>query len=579
MTLMRPSFRALPAICMSASVAFALLTTQVGCGPRQPPKLPVPAVKAVPVPMPAAPPPSPAPLFAYLKIRDLGRVMNLFGGEATLGMMAQAQGINLGEITPGQPLSLFLWDPDRVDTPFALPLAGLFPVPAEGTIAARLTRMNESLKADAWGTTTLIGMNSDAVDRAREQKDALLGLSGAATPFDALLYVHTDAIVAKYAPVLRQGIRAMQPVLTMTAGHQPGAPSPQSTMAMLEGVVSSLEQQRAAALGVSTYDGGVEVSTLIQEKPRAGNSTGEKGPIAAANLAQFLPPGDLRLVWNSRDIRRYIDFYLRVYGPILDERPELKTVVMNLVDQWVKVAQHTDSAMSFALGGDKIVTGHGILRVDNAAGALALTRSMVGLLQGGPVHDLYSRMGVDFQVVGKQAVRKIYGWPVDRYEYKIAVAQQVTEPTVRHLWERLNGMSYEVAQVGPYMLYSLNGSVDGLARSMFSVGAKPADGTSPPPILQAMASFPAGGSFYADVNVSSLLRSMRALLPEASRARLPELPPESGLLTLFGYDGGDVGYYKMRVPMTLILAIKSAADQVQRNESNRPHFRPGAPPN
>ena len=62
---------------------------------------------------------------------------------------------------------------------------------------------------------------------------------------------------------------------------------------------------------MSTYDGGVEVSTLIQEKPRAGNSTGEKGPIAAANLAQFLPPGDLRLVWNSRDIRRYIDFYLR----------------------------------------------------------------------------------------------------------------------------------------------------------------------------------------------------------------------------------------------------------------------------
>jgi hypothetical protein len=291
------SLFSLSALCMS----LAIVGLQGGCGPRQPPKLPIPEVKPIDVPMPAAPPPSQAPLFAYLKVRDVGRVLNLFGGEAGLGLIAQAQGINLGELAPGKPLSLFLWDPDRVDSPFALPLVGLLPVPADGTIAARLTRMNESLKAEALGGQTLIGMNATAVDRAREQKDTLLSLLSAPTPFDALLYVHTDAILAKYAPVLRQGIRAMQPVLAMTAARQPGAPSPQSTMAMFDGVVSSLETLRAAAVGVGTYEGGVEVSTLIQDKqPRPGMGPGDKGPIAAPNLAQFLPPGDLRVVWNSR---------------------------------------------------------------------------------------------------------------------------------------------------------------------------------------------------------------------------------------------------------------------------------------
>ena len=552
-------------------LSLALCLAPAGCGPRQPPKLPVPTVQPIEVPMPAPPPPSDAPLFAYLKVRDLTGTMGLFGGAATLGPLAQAQGVSLDEIAAGKPLSLFLWDPDRVDSPFALPLVGLFPVPAQGTVARRLTSMHDSLQAEAWGEQTSIAMNGQALDRARAQKDTLLGLSGAPTPFDALLYVHIDAVLSKYAPVLRQGIRAMQPLLMMTAARQPGSPSPASTMAMFEGLVTSLEALRAAALGVRPYDGGVELSALVQDKAA---KPGDKGPIAAANLAQFLPAGDVKLVWNTRDIQRMVDFYMRLYGPMLDEQPQLRTVVQGMVDEWVKLGRKMEMAVSFTLGGDKAFRAYGLMRVDSPAAMLALGRKTVGLMQQGPVHDAYARLGVDLQLTGKQGVRKVQGWPVDRYEYKSVLTPAAQNSPAKPFWEKLTGMSYEVAQVGPYVVYALNAPVDDVVKALFK---GPVAGS---PGMQALSAYPAGGSFYADINFSSLFKGMAALVPAELAGRMPSLPPEAGPLLLFGYDAGEVGYYRARIPMTLILALKTASEglRLPTPPIGGPRSLPGAPP-
>jgi hypothetical protein len=547
----------------------------LGCGPRQPPKLPVPTVQPVPVPMPAAPPPADAPLFGYLKLRDLSRAISLFGGEATLGPMAQAQGVNLGEIISGKPLSLFIWDPDRVDTPFALPLLGLFPVPAAGTIASRLTSMNSSLTAEPWGELTAIGMNPRALDQARGQKEALLGIAGADTPFDALLYLHVDAMMSKYAPVLRQGIRAMLPMLALSAVRQPGAPSAASTVAMLEGVVSSLESVRAVAVGARPYDGGVELSALVQDKAAR---PGEKGPIAAPNLLQFLPPGDVNLVWNSRDLQRIVDFYMRLYGPMLDEQPQLRTIITGLVDEWMKIGRKSEMAITMSLGGERAFRLQGILRVDNPAALVALGRKTATMFATGPLHDAYKRLGVDMQISSKQGVRKVQGWPVDRYEYKLVMPDaRQGQPTAmnRQIFEKLGGASYEMAQVGPYILYAMNAPLDPVVASLFKGPGKASISPS-----TALAAFPPGGTLYADVNVSSLLKGLASLMPPEAAARMPSLPPEVGALSFFGYDGGEVSYYKTRIPMTLILAIKTAADQLRMpgGSLGGPYVRPGAPP-
>jgi len=558
--------------CIPTWICLTLGLTSIGCGPKQPPKLPVQAVQPIEVPMPAAPPPSDAPLFAYLKVRDLTRTLGLFGGPAVLEPLAQAQGVHLDEIAAGKPLSLFLWDPDRVDTPFALPLVGLFPVPAQGTLARRLTSMNESLQAEAWGEQTGIAMNGRALEQARAQKDTLLGIANAPTPFDALLYLHIDAVLSKYAPVLRQGIRAMQPLLTMSALRQPGSPSPASTMAMFEGMVSSLESLRAAAVGVRPYEGGVELSALVQEKQSKAT---EKGALAAPNLVQFLPAGDVKLVWNSRDIQRIVDFYMRLYGPMLDERPQLRTLVQGMLDDWLKIGRKLETAASLSIGGDAIFRAYGLMRVDNPAAMLALGHKMAGMMQQGLLHDAYLQLGVNLQVAVKRGARKVQGWPVDRYEYKVELTPAAQNSPAKPVWEKLNRMGYEVAQIGPYLVYTFNAPVEEVVKELFKgpVANRPG--------LQALAAYPAGGSFYADVNFSSLLKGVASLMPAEAAARIPSLPPESGSLLLFGYDGGDVGYYKARLPMTLILALKSLGESLRfpTPPIGGPRSLPGAPPN
>jgi hypothetical protein len=264
---------------------------------------------------------------------------------------------------------------------------------------------------------------------------------------------------------------------------------------------------------------------------------------------------------------------------MLDEKPEIKTVVMGMVDEWVKAARHTETAVSMTVGGDRAFSGHGLMRVDNPAAILALGRRIAGLFQQGPIHDAYKRMGVEMQIIGKPGVRKVHGWPVDRYEYKITVAPQISDPAVKRMWEKLAGMTYEVAQVGPYLVYGVNASVDEIVRALFAPStAKSA--TGPARGLQATTAFPAGGSFYADVNVAALLRGFRSLLPEGAATRVPELPAESGTLMLFGYDGGDVSYYKARLPMTLLLSIKTVIDRTtSRMDLDGPRPLPGAPPN
>ena len=558
--------------CLPALLGVALGLSPVGCGPKQPPKLPVATVQPIEVPMPAAPPPSDAPLFAYLKVRDLSRTLGLFGGAAALGPIADAQGINLNEIAAGKPLSLYLWDPDRVDTPFALPVVGLFPVPADGTLARRLTSMNGSLQAEAWGDQTSIGMNSRALEQARAQKDTLLGLANAATPFDALLYLHIDAVLSKYAPVLRQGIRAMQPLLMLSAARQPGSPSPASTMAMFEGLVTSLESLRAAAVGVRPYDGGIELSALVQDKQ---SKSAEKGPIAAPNLVQFLPAGDVKMVWNSRDIGRIVDFYMRLYGPMLDEQPQLRTLVQGLVDDWLKLGRKMETAVSLSIGGDKLFRAYGLMRVDSPAAMLGLGRKMVGMMQQGPMHDMYLRLGLDLQLSGKQGVRKVQGWPVDHYEYKTAVTAAAQNTPAKPVWEKFNGMSYEIAQVGPYIVYALNARVEDVVNVLFKGPTASSAG------LAALAAYPPGGSFYADVNFASLIKGVGTLMPAEAASRLPSLPAEAGPLLLFGYDNGDVGYYKARLPMTLLLALKTASENLRLPTPpiGGPRSLSGAPPN
>jgi hypothetical protein len=390
-------------------------------------------------------------------------------------------------------------------------------------------------------------MNEAAAARAREPstRGALTEILDAPLPFDGLLYINSATIIEKYIDAWRAGLRARAPLLAAASMARKDAPSPKTMLSMLEGFLNAFQSLRAVAVGAKPYDGGIEISTLVQEeKPGPG------GPIAAPDLAQFLPPADLRVVWNSRDLRRLVDFYLRIYGQMLDEVPGLRPQVQALIDEWLKATKGMDSAMAWSFGGDKTFRGQGIMRVDNPAAVQALMQKAVQLFNQGPVHDVYKGMGIDLQIVQKPKVRKLRGFFVDRYEYRLQLGQELTDPTVRLVWEKLGGMVYEVARIGPYLVYAMNGSIDAVVNSLFT-----GKGENP---MKALSAFPAGGHLYVEANLPGLLSGMKSLLPPAAADRIPTLPPQPEPVSLFGYDSGETGYYKLRLPGPLLAAIAAA---------------------
>lgn len=528
--------------CVSVFAA-ASAVALFGCNsPKSPPSIPVPAVTPVSVPQPAAP--KDAELFGYLKLRDPAQLIQMLAGP-TAPMMAQAQGIDLAELKAGQPATVFVWDPQGASMA-NMPVAALLPVPAAGTFVKKITSSVPVAQAAAQGdAATMVALSPGAQQHAAAQTAALVEIAGAKLPFDGVLYLHAAPIMAKYGPVLRNALKTFEPMMAAAALKQPGSPSPAATSAMFEGMISGLEALRSITIGAEMKDG-VDLSVLVEDKTAAGPG----GPIAAADLVQFLPPGDVRMQWNVRDLRRMIDSYLKVYGGMLKDNAEVNKAVMPLIDEWAKASPRSDTAITMAFASDKGFRFQGIMKVEDGKRVFELMRKTTGVFSVGAVHDAYKKMGIDLAITGTQNVRKVRGWPVDRYVYKFEASGPNVLPAQKAIYDKFNGATYEVAQIGPYMVYAMNGSLEEVVESLFS-------GTGKYP-LTATKLYPAGGTLYMDVDVANLVSALRTWVPAGQADKLPVIPAGSGMLTVWSYDGGATSYARIGVPKTLIGAIMAA---------------------
>lgn len=528
---------------LSCALALEVLMLGGACAPKSPPALKTPQVQPIAVPMPAVP--KDASLFGYLKVRNVRKTLELFRGTAVTAV-ADAKGLSLSELQPGKPAAFFVWDPQGANSPQTLPAAALLPAPAQGYLAERFASLWDSVRIEKVGEGVLAAMNPEVAERAQQGLPGLVEILNAELPFDGVLYIHLAAIFDKYMPILRQGLNGLGPALAASEPQTKGGPSPQATLGMIDGILTGFEALRAVAIGATPYDGGIEASVLLQDR-----SSHAGGPIAAPDLAQFLPPADVRVVWNSRDIKRTMDYFLRVYGPLLDEGPGLRAQVQALLDEWMQASRRLDSAMAFQFGGERAFRGQGILRADKAANLRQVLHKGLELFNQGPIHDAYKRMGVDLQIAYKPQVRKLKGFGVDRYEYSVKVSSALTDPMARAVWERFSGSSYEVTQMGAYLVYALNGSVDAVVSALYA-----GKGQNP---MKALAVFPPGGHIYIDLHLQGLFAALKSLLPANLADKIPTLPPQPEPVTCFGYDGGETAYYKLRLPGPLLAALGSAA--------------------
>ena len=519
-----------------------------GCGgAKSPPKVPIVTAPAIVVPKPAAP--TDPTLFAYLHISDPIPFVQQSLGSQYLDYAVQ-RGIKIADFQAGAPLVAFLWDPQGASLKEA-PLVVLAPLPSDGDLVGLIKTTSPVLRTAPLGqskTATAITLGDAAQERAKTAEPALLALTQAKQPFDATLHINATPIMAKYGPLMHAGIKGMAPMLARAATQSPTAPDPQSSVAMLDQLVSELEGLKSFTIGANVSEEELLLSTLTASADGTPGVTAG-GPLAAPDLAQFVPPGDLRLQWNTRDVKRLTDWYLRVYGGFLAAKPELKAQVDELLADWLKAGRAMETAASVSYDPAKGLVMQGLMRVQDSAAAMAAIRRIVKKFSSGSVNDLYKSMGIELTIKSQQGLRKVKGNPVDRYEYSFhrTTDQGPTPPALKSLLDKLSGLSYEVAQVGPYLVYTIGAPIESVTDGLFA-------GKGPYP-MAAMSSFPGGGTLYLELDMAGVMRWIKAVAPAA---RLPTVPARASTIGAWSYDGGAVSYQRFVIPLALIKALSYA---------------------
>ena len=518
--------RSVPSVVLATALLF-------GCsGGKKPPTLAVskPAPLAIAVPAP----PESKDLWGYAKLKDPAAVATRLLGPLTQPMLL-SMGLSPSDLKPGSVASLYVWDPE--DKPLlAAPSALIVPIPTEGERAQELSRVFPDSQRSAVPQGTLFLLNPATQAKAQTQRESLIKLAAAQSPFDVVLYAYLDPILQKHGATLRELLRKAS-----TAGQQPAMPGTQESVSKLfNQAVDALVELKSAAVAANLSDKALELSLITESKA----ATTKAEPYAVPDLVQFLPPAHLRFQWNTRDMQRFMDFYMKTYAPMFDSQPPLKEAMQAVIREWQKAGQKMSMSAAVTIGGESFLQMTSIMKVDDGKAAMAAMRNGFKLLQSPEMKKSWEQLGIEMQSTSAQGVRKLHGWPVDRYEY----SYKVVKPEMKQaqaMFDKLSNMKMEVAQVGGYLVFAMGGSVDQPVNALMT-----GKGEFP---TEAQKRFPAGGAAYVDIDLQRIVQTVEKQLGRPIGVPLPQ---GAEVVSAASFDGGPASQFQLHVPKPLVdLAI------------------------
>mgnify|MGYP007034009598 FL=1 len=198
------------------------------------------------------------------------------------------------------------------------------------------------------------------------------------------------------------------------------------------------------------------------------------------------------------------------------------------------------TAASVTIGGEQFVQMTSIMKVDDGKAAMQAMKNGFKLLQGPEAKKSWEKLGIEMQSSSTPAVRKLHGWPVDRYEYSYKIVKPDLQQA-QEMFNKLSNMKMEVAQVGNYLLFAMGDSVDAAVNALMTgKGAFPTEATK---------RFPAGGSAYIDVDLKRILETLEK---QTGRPLGVPLPQGAEIVSAAAFDGGSSSQYQLYVPKPLV---------------------------
>lgn len=514
--------RSVPSVVLASALLF-------GCsGGKKPPSLP--QSQPAPLAIPTLSEPASKDLWGYAKIKDPAALAGRLFGPLTQPLLL-SMGLSPTDLKPGGVASLYLWDPQ--DKPaLAAPSAMILPIATASDRAQELSRaFPDSQRMEVPGGT-LFALNAATQAKLTTQKEPLLKLAAAPSPFDVVLYAYLDPIMQKHGQTLRDLLNKAS-----AAGQQQQLPGTQESVSKLFGqIVDAMTELQSAAIGANLTDKALELSVVAEQKVQTPRSQ----PHAVPDLVSFLPPAHLRVQWNTRDMQKFMDFYMRTYAPMFESQPPLKEAMQTVLREWQKAGSKMSTAASVTIGGEQFVQMTSIMKVDDGKAAMQAMKNGFKLLQGPEAKKSWEKLGIEMQSSSTPAVRKLHGWPVDRYEYSYKIVKP-DQQQAQEMFNKLSNMKMEVAQVGNYLLFAMGDSVDAAVNALMTgKGAFPTEATK---------RFPAGGSAYIDVDLKRILETLEK---QTGRPLGVPLPQGAEIVSAAAFDGGSSSQYQLYVPKPLV---------------------------
>ncbi len=523
-------------LCL-ASLAPLLLSA--GCHGQKTPAVPPIIHAARPLAIPVLPAPADPGVIGYVKVRDPRRLVAEVGQDQVQSLL-NAKDLDINLLRPGTPATLVMWGPDG----FAfdkVPLAAF--VALQKTPPGFLKDKEDGVKV--LEDLTFLPITPTARDHAKAAS-SLLPLCREPGPWDAQLHVVLSAITRNYGTQLHIGLGALQGAMAAQS-KKPGAPDPQAIGSLLTKMLARIEQMESYSLGLSFLPEEIEVEMVLRDK-----DGGAGGPIPAPDLAQFMPVEDIRMQWNLHDLAGKMNTYLDWYMPLLaSTTPGLVEPMRALFTDMGKLGD-AQTAVALSFDANVGMRGAGLWLTKDPEAYLAIIRRSIDMFNQQGVKDSYRTLGMELSATRQSQVRKVYGWPVDRFSVHITPTKDA-RPEQRLMFDKmpilakLTHLDYEVMRMGSYVLFSFNAPIEALAERLLR-----GHGDLP---LRAAHNFPAGGTLYVDVNVEGLVGSFKGMLPPDAAAKIPDPKSLAGTVTMFSYDGGAASDYRVRVPRTILTAL------------------------
>jgi hypothetical protein len=569
------------AVALLACLPAALLTA---CKKEQPmqqagrlPAVTTVHAKATPTPTPVPTPVPPvamppaveaedANLLAYARLREPAKSLERAAAWAsrvdpsmtsdTLRQQLQIMGVDPAQLRPGANLAVFLYKSS--DPAVSRPgWAALVPTTAESPLGQSAAKVFNAQAQGKVGNDVLLASNQATLQAAQAAGAKLKAISEASMQTDVQIYLNVAGLMTQYGPMLRNGVTMLQGMAAGAAAQSkdPKAMVQAQQMQRILGAESTaffdaLDQIQSLTINLDLAPQAFELALVARAKPGTAVSAAfNKPPISAPDLARFVT-GDhtMEMQISVSDMKGLSDLYLK-YGLMVlpADKPEPIQQLKDMLSKMVAVGP-MDYAFALDFQPGQPMVYEGLARVAKPEQMIQIMRENVVAAKLNLMGELSG--GVKYEVVAKEKARTVQGQPVDQYVMKINFPPNLPSQQaemIKKMWGE-GPITVEAMPLGSLVLFSMGRPIDELARRV----ASGATGATMP----AQKAFEPGGCFYMDMNMIKYLQWIMSIMaPQA--APMPAIGASVPPLSLAGYHQNGAGYYRMKFPRELVVALKS----------------------